>query len=173
MPALSTLDQAMVPCQCDTSTPSAYANVEAASAATAVPTTATLRLVRRAAAKVCANKGSPPRVGSARLRRPTGHDHDVPVAAVPHGLLGVLGAVEGDHQPAPVLSAEQLRVWDVRRVRRIEPSLAVHGEVEHRVVASVAVAGQEPPPVVDVREDRSLALVQVLGGADLGQPLPR
>src|SRR4051794_41980442 len=108
MPALSTLDQAMVPCQCDTSTPSAYANVDAASAATAVPTTTTLRLVRRAAAKVCANKGAPPRGGSARLGRPTGHDHDVPVAALPPGLFGVLGGVGGDHQPAPPLSAGQV-----------------------------------------------------------------
>ena len=57
MPALSTCDQAIVPCQCETSTPSAYASVEAANAATVVPRTTTVRLIRRATAKVWSNKG--------------------------------------------------------------------------------------------------------------------
>ena len=53
---------------------------------------------------------------------------------------------------------------DVGLVRRVQPPDPAHRQVEDGVVPGVAVAGEEPPGALHLRQDRPLGLVQLGGG---------
>ncbi len=84
-----------------------------------------------------------------------------PWPAVPHHVLGELGAVEGDQPPAAGRVGHQLGVRDVGGVRRVEAPDAAAVQVEDRVGrASLSLASSQVWSA-HRGEDRALALVQV------------